>query len=91
MSGAIDTGLGASIARRFALGGYTVALVSRKKESLLPVAEAIAKEGGKALSVTADTSASCSLCRLFTNRILHFLISVFYHEYTAISSCVLHA
>eukprot|EP00884_Botryococcus_braunii_P005431 jgi/Botrbrau1/1488/Bobra.178_3s0043.1 len=51
----IGPGLGASIARRFALAGYTVALVSRKKESLVPVADAIVNEGGKALSVTADT------------------------------------
>jgi short-subunit dehydrogenase len=58
-----EAGLGASLARRFAVGGYTVALVSRKMESLLPVEQAITKEGGKALSVTADTGKACStLC-----------------------------
>ncbi len=63
----MGTGLGASIARRFALGGYTVALVARKTESLAPVADAIAKEGGKALSVTADTGTACFALSDFTN------------------------
>jgi short-subunit dehydrogenase len=48
-------GLGASVARKFAQGGYTVALVARKPESLTPVEEAIKKDGGKAISVPADT------------------------------------
>ncbi len=51
----VGVGLGASVARKFAQGGYTVALVARKPESLAPVEEAIKKDGGKAISVPADT------------------------------------
>ena len=48
-------GAGAGIARRFAREGFKVALVSRKQETLEPIAQEIAGSGGQALSVPADT------------------------------------
>lgn len=48
-------GAGAGIARKFALEGFKVALVSRKQETLVPIAQEIADLGGQALSVPADT------------------------------------
>jgi len=48
------TGITGGVARAFAEAGAAVALVSRKLDHLQPAAEAITKEGGKALAVTAD-------------------------------------
>jgi len=48
------TGITGGVARAFAEAGAAVALVSRKLDHLLPAAEVISKEGGKALAVTAD-------------------------------------
>lgn len=50
------------MARRFAQGGFSVALVSRKKESSQPVLEDIEKSGGKAFIVTADTGKTTTSC-----------------------------
>ena len=46
------------MAKRFAAGGYSVALVSRKAESSQPTYDEIIADGGKALIVTADTGAA---------------------------------
>ena len=42
------------MARRFAREGFAVALLSRTEEKLLPVEEAIKREGGHAISVLCD-------------------------------------
>lgn len=48
------TGITGGVARAFAEAGATVALVSRKLEHLEPAAEAINRNGGKAIAVVAD-------------------------------------
>jgi 2,4-dienoyl-CoA reductase [(3E)-enoyl-CoA-producing], peroxisomal len=48
------TGITGGIARALAEAGASVALVSRKLEHLEPAAEAINKNGGKAIAVAAD-------------------------------------
>lgn len=58
-------GAGAGIARRFAREGFKVALVSRKQETLAPIAEEIAGSGGQALSVPADTGKPSARQHLF--------------------------
>lgn len=48
------TGITGGVARAFAEAGASVALVSRKLEHLEPAAEAINRNGGKAIAVVAD-------------------------------------
>jgi peroxisomal 2,4-dienoyl-CoA reductase len=48
------TGITGGVARALAEAGAAVALVSRKMEHLLPAAEAINKNGGRAFAVAAD-------------------------------------
>ena len=48
------TGITGGIARALAEAGATVALVSRKLDHLIPAAEAINENGGKAIAVAAD-------------------------------------
>jgi NAD(P)-dependent dehydrogenase (short-subunit alcohol dehydrogenase family) len=61
----VGPGTGAAVARRFARGGYPIALVARREEHLDPVATAIAADGGRARSVTADAADPHSLERAF--------------------------
>jgi NAD(P)-dependent dehydrogenase (short-subunit alcohol dehydrogenase family) len=61
----VGPGTGAAVARRFARGGYPIALVARRQEHLDPVATAIAADGGQAQSVTADAADPHSLERAF--------------------------
>jgi len=58
-------GLGASLAKRFAKGGYKVALVSRSDKHLIPIQKEIASRGGHALAVTGDASDAKSLRAAF--------------------------
>src|SRR5215207_8461598 len=48
------TGITGGVARAFAEAGASVALVSRKMDHLEPAAQAINKNGGKAIAVAAD-------------------------------------
>jgi NAD(P)-dependent dehydrogenase (short-subunit alcohol dehydrogenase family) len=57
----VGPGLGAAVARRFARGGYAVALLARSAEALADVERQITAAGGKALSVGADASDPKSL------------------------------
>ncbi|GMH37256.1 hypothetical protein BSKO_05129 [Bryopsis sp. KO-2023] len=50
----VGPGLGASLARRFARGGFPVALVARRLEGISPVKESIEAEKGKASCYVAD-------------------------------------
>ncbi len=49
-----SAGIGAAAARRFARGGYRVALAARRAERLQALAQAIAQEGGQALPLPTD-------------------------------------
>src|ERR1044072_3503742 len=48
------TGITGGVARALAEAGATVALVSRKMDHLIPAAQAINENGGKAIAVAAD-------------------------------------
>ena len=50
----VGPGLGASLARRFAQGGYAVAINARRAEYLHALAEEIRADGGEVLEVPAD-------------------------------------
>jgi NAD(P)-dependent dehydrogenase (short-subunit alcohol dehydrogenase family) len=57
----VGPGLGAAVARRFARGGYAVALLARTAEALGDVEKQITSAGGKALAVGADATSPQSL------------------------------
>lgn len=52
----VGPGLGGAVARRFARGGFTVALVARKLESSKPLEEAIKSAGGEARGFAIDAT-----------------------------------
>ena len=52
----VGPGLGAALARRFAKGGYPVALCARRLENLIPLKEAIEKEEGRAGCYAIDST-----------------------------------
>src|SRR5215218_2791292 len=54
----VGPGLGAAVARRFARGGFDVALMARREESVAPVRAEIEAGGGKALPVPTDATDS---------------------------------
>jgi NAD(P)-dependent dehydrogenase (short-subunit alcohol dehydrogenase family) len=54
-------GLGAAVARRFARGGFAVALIARKEESVSGVREEIEGNGGAALYASADATDPASV------------------------------
>lgn len=60
----VGTGLGASIARRFATA-YTTVLLARKLEHLAPIEEEIRKGGGDAYSVACDVTQPESVTAAF--------------------------
>ncbi|MEV7677763.1 SDR family NAD(P)-dependent oxidoreductase [Streptomyces sp. NPDC088341] len=49
-------GIGKAVAGRFAREGFSVAVIARKKETVLRVAEDIGQGGGKVLALTADST-----------------------------------
>ena len=57
----VGAGLGAALARRFASGGYTVALLARGGEKLDQFAAEIKESGGNALAVPADMSKAAEI------------------------------
>jgi len=62
----VGPGIGNSVAIKFASKGYKVALISRRQQSITPVQEAIEKNGGHALSVTADACSEESMATAFS-------------------------
>lgn len=58
-------GAGGAISMRFAEGGCSMALFSRKLENVEPLAEAIRKRGGLALCVVCELSDDASVKRAF--------------------------
>jgi NAD(P)-dependent dehydrogenase (short-subunit alcohol dehydrogenase family) len=61
----IGPGLGASLARRFARGGFSVALMARSRANLEPVEKEIASSGGKAASFEVDAGDARSMSDAF--------------------------
>src|ERR671917_2371873 len=61
----VGPGLGAAIARRFARGGFAVALMARREESVAGVREEIEDAGGTALTVSADATDPASVVAAF--------------------------
>jgi len=58
-------GTGAAVARRFAAGGFDVAVSARSAEKLAPVAEEVRAAGGRALEVPADATDEASVQAAF--------------------------
>jgi NAD(P)-dependent dehydrogenase (short-subunit alcohol dehydrogenase family) len=52
----VGPGLGASLARRFARGGYSVGLVARRRDFIAELANEICSTGGKAAALNGDVS-----------------------------------
>jgi NAD(P)-dependent dehydrogenase (short-subunit alcohol dehydrogenase family) len=61
------TGTGAEVAKRFARGGYAVALARRNVEALAPLVAEIQAGGGRALAFGADASDEAAVTALFEN------------------------
>ncbi len=61
----VGPGLGGAIAERFAVGGHTVALLSRSEGSRQPVAERIAQAGGSAHGFDCDVADAASVAEAF--------------------------
>ena len=61
----VGPGLGASVAWRFARGGFAVALMARSEESVAGARAGIEEMGGTALPVTADATDPDSVKRGF--------------------------
>ncbi|CAF3192839.1 unnamed protein product [Rotaria socialis] len=57
----VGPGLGASLAKRFAAGGYSIGLIARKESSLQPVQSELEQSGHTAMSVTADAGDAASI------------------------------
>jgi NAD(P)-dependent dehydrogenase (short-subunit alcohol dehydrogenase family) len=65
-------GIGEAIARTYAQAGAKVVLVSRKRESLIPVVESINAAGGTAHPVAAHMGDSDAISALVKETVLHF-------------------
>ncbi|CAF2984406.1 unnamed protein product [Rotaria sp. Silwood2] len=57
----VGPGLGTSLAKRFAAGGYAIGLIARKESSLQPVQKELEQHGHTALSVTADAGDASAI------------------------------
>lgn len=61
------SGLGAALARRFANGGYQIALVARRPETTAPIVDALKEAGHDARGFVCDASSSSSLDSSYEN------------------------
>jgi len=61
----IGPGLGAAAARRFARGGFAVALMARGADKLAPVEKEIVDAGGNALSIAVDGTDAAAVHAAF--------------------------
>jgi NAD(P)-dependent dehydrogenase (short-subunit alcohol dehydrogenase family) len=61
------TGTGSEVAKRFAQGGYSVALARRNADALAPLVTEIEATGGKAKAFGADASDEAAVAALFEN------------------------
>jgi NAD(P)-dependent dehydrogenase (short-subunit alcohol dehydrogenase family) len=60
----VGPGLGAAVARRFAVEGFAVAMMARREESLAQIRQDI-EGGGTALPVSADATDADSVAAAF--------------------------
>jgi len=58
-------GLGAAVARRFAREGFSVGVVARSRDTVEPIARAIAEAGGHARAFAADVTDPDAVAALF--------------------------
>jgi NAD(P)-dependent dehydrogenase (short-subunit alcohol dehydrogenase family) len=61
----VGSGLGTSLAKRFAESGFSVSLVARNREKLLPVVSEIESLGTNAIAIRADATIESSVKKLF--------------------------
>ena len=61
----VGPGLGAAVARRFAVEGFAVALMARREESVAGVREEIENGDGTALAVSTDATDPASVAAAF--------------------------
>jgi NAD(P)-dependent dehydrogenase (short-subunit alcohol dehydrogenase family) len=61
----VGPGLGAAVARRFAVEGFAVAMMARREESLAQIRQNIEGYGGTALPVSADATDADSVAAAF--------------------------
>jgi len=61
----VGSGLGAALVRRFAQGGYAVAMIARSREFMDGLAAEVNTAGGKTLAVTADVGDAEQIARAF--------------------------
>jgi NAD(P)-dependent dehydrogenase (short-subunit alcohol dehydrogenase family) len=61
----VGPGLGAAVARRFAGGGFAVAMMARREESLAEIQQDIEGDRGTALPVSADATDPGSVAAAF--------------------------
>jgi NAD(P)-dependent dehydrogenase (short-subunit alcohol dehydrogenase family) len=61
----VGPGLGAALARRFARGGFDVALMARSEASLAPVAAEVTALGRRATSIAVDAGDAASVDAAF--------------------------
>jgi len=61
----VGAGLGTSLAKRFAAGGYSIGLIARKMSNLEPVQKELEQHGQTALCIEADASDAKSLHQAF--------------------------
>ena len=61
----VGPGLGAAVARRFAVEGFAVALMARREESVAGVREEIENDDGTALAVSTDATDPTSVAAAF--------------------------
>lgn len=66
------TGITGGVARAFAEAGASVALVSRKLEHLVPAAQAINENGGRAFSIAADVRSPDDVERAIATSVEQF-------------------
>ena len=57
----VGSGIAASVARRFAVAGYPVGLISSSRASVHPVATAVAALGARVVTETADAAQEFEL------------------------------
>ena len=57
----VGSGIAASVARRFAVAGHPVGLISRSRASVDPVATAVAALGPRVVTETADAAQESEL------------------------------
>jgi NAD(P)-dependent dehydrogenase (short-subunit alcohol dehydrogenase family) len=61
----VGSGLGTSLARRFAKSGFSVSLVARNREKLLALVDEIQSLGKNAIAIKADATGESDVKKLF--------------------------